>query len=136
MRGPCVAGLDFPPCCHLDFERVDLQQLCALLEVVAAALCLAGPATAAGWGTVDILHRSTLACLTNLSCLALAALMAANASSPSQAHRSDAHLWRSFRMRIARPYSFERNHRPQSFRLVLNHSRSLLPSFSASSVMA
>ncbi len=38
-------------------------------------------------------------------------------------------------MRMARPYSFMRNQRPHSFRLVLNHSRSLLASCSASSVI-
>jgi hypothetical protein len=48
--------------CHLDLEGVYLQQLRALLEVVAAALCLAGSATAAAWGTVDVLHRSIHAC--------------------------------------------------------------------------
>jgi hypothetical protein len=62
-RGTLIAGCNNVQRCHLDFEGVDLQQLCALLEVVAAALCLAGPATAAPWGTVDILHCSILACL-------------------------------------------------------------------------
>jgi hypothetical protein len=49
---------------------------------------------------------------------------------------ASAHLCRSLRILCMRPYSRALNHSPTSFRLVLNHSRSLRARSSARSVVS